>query len=344
MCIDPPEQSIAIGAANIHAGAIFPKRPTVMQQELRGSISILAALAVLVLLASALELPVPNADVLDSVRFHIAAGCLAFPVVLYLLGARWRAVLVLGFILACIGQGAYVIHTQQSTRNALGPAVPGGSFSVMNFNVLSTSDRGAEIADYMISQAPDIAVIMETPGIESALDRLQSTFPYRIGCDNSRTCDLTLFSRTPFVNAQMHLLGQMKRERLISARTMIGGRMVTIVALHLSKPYFDRMSIGELWQITRLLRQIEGPVLLSGDFNSAAWSRNLRRFAARNQLVPPPRYPSTWPVRLGEFGVPIDNMFTRGALRIDEIGAMPSNFSSNHRGLLARATFTTAPD
>lgn len=344
MCIDRHRQSIAIGAASIHVGTIFPKRSTTMKQELRGSISILAALAVLVLLASALELPVPNADVLDSVRFHIAAACLAFPVVLYLLGARWRAVLALGFILACVAQGAYVIHTQQRARDTMGPAIAGDGFSIMNFNVLSTSDRGTEIADYMISQAPDIAVILETPGIESALDRLKATFPYRIGCENSRTCDLSLFSRTPFVNAQMHLLGQMKRQRLISARTIIDGRTVTIVALHLSKPYFDRMSIGELWQVTRLLRQIEGPVLLSGDFNSAAWSRNLRRFVARNELAPPPRYPSTWPVRLGELGVPIDNMFTRGALRIDEIGAMPSNFASNHRGLLAHATFTTAPD
>lgn len=299
----------------------------------------LAALAMLVLAAASLDLPIPNADVLGALRFHFAAFCLVLPVALYWLGARWRAVLVLALILASVGQGAYLIYLQQSARDSLGAATAGNGFSVMSFNVLATSDRSQDITDYMIKQAPDIAVIMETPGIEHALDRLAATFPYRIGCENSLTCDLSLFSRTPLLDAQMHLLGPIKRERLISARTIIGGQSVTIVALHLSKPYFDGMSIDELWQISHLLRQIEGPVLLSGDFNSAAWSPSVRAFVDRNGLLPPPRYPSTWPVRLGEFGVPIDNMFTRDGLRIDEIGAMPSNFGSNHRGLLAHVGF-----
>lgn len=302
----------------------------------------LAVLAMLALAAASIDLPVPNSDVLQSLRFHFAAACLALPIALFVLGARWRAILVLALILVSIGQGAYLIHKQQEPRKQLEAAVDTDGFTVMSFNVLATSDRGQDVTDYMINLAPDIAVIMETPGIERSLGRLATTFPYHIGCENTATCDLSLFSRTPLINAQMHLLGPLKHERLISARTIINGRPVTIVALHLSKPYFDGIAIAELWQITHLLRQIDGPVLLTGDFNSAAWSRSVRQFVNRSQLIPPPRYPSTWPVRLGEFGVPIDNMFTRGALRIDEIGAMPSNFSSNHRGLLAHVNFVTA--
>ncbi|KFC62708.1 AP endonuclease family 1 domain protein [Devosia sp. LC5] len=315
-----------------------------MKPELRGSVTILAILAMFGLAAASFDLPVFNPDVLQSLRFHWAAACLALPIALFMLGARWRGVLILALILASIGQGAYLIHRQQAPRSLLTDVADTDGFTVMSFNVLATSDRGQDITDYMIELAPDIAVILETPGIERNLDRLAGTFPYHIGCENSLTCDLSLFSRTPLVNAQMHLLGEMKRERLISARTIIDGRLVTIVALHLSKPYFDGMSIDELWQITRLLQQIEGPVLVSGDFNSAAWSSSVLRFVNRNDLVPPPRYPSTWPVRLAEFGVPIDNMFTRGALRIDEIGAMPSNFGSNHRGLLAQVNFATAAE
>ena len=313
-----------------------------MKLELRGAVTILAVLAMLGLAAASFDLPVPNPDVLQSLRFHLAAACLALPIVLFILGARWRGVLVLALILVSIGQGAYLIHQQQETRSQLAEAVDPNGFTVMSFNVLATSERGQDIADYMIAETPDIAVIMETPGIERSLERLATTFPYRIGCTDTLTCDLSLFSRTPLVNGQMHLLGPMQRERLITARTTINGRSVTIVALHLSKPYFDGMSIDELWEISHVLREIDGPILLTGDFNSAPWSRSVRQFVNRNQLMPPPRYPSTWPVRLGEWGIPIDNMFTRGGLRIDEIDAMPSNFGSNHRGLLAHVGFATA--
>ncbi|UXN72595.1 endonuclease/exonuclease/phosphatase family protein [Devosia sp. A8/3-2] len=267
-----------------------------MKPELRGSVTILAVLAMLGLAAASFDLPVPNPDVLQSLRFHLAAVCLVLPIALFMLGARWRGVLVLALILLSIGRGAYLIHQQQEPRSRLAAVADSDGFAIMSFNVLASSDRGEDIADYMIELAPDIAVIMETPGIERTLDRLADTFPYRIGCENSLTCDLSLFSRTPLADAQMHLLGEMKRERLISARTIIDGRPVTIVALHLSKPYFDGMSIDELWQITHLLQRIDGPVLLSGDFNSAARSSSVLRFVNRNDMVPPPRYPSTRPV------------------------------------------------
>lgn len=48
-----------------------------------------------------------------------------------------------------------------------------------------------------------------------------------------------------------------------------------------------------------------------------------------------PSYPATWPVRLGPFGVPIDNMWTRGPLFIASIQALDDAMGSNHRGILA---------
>ena len=68
---------------------------------------------------------------------------------------------------------------------------------------------------------------------------------------------------------------------------------------------------------------------------SPAWSDLVARFAADTQLVPPPYYPATWPIRFGALGVPIDNMFTRGGARIEAIEAMDDPLGSNHRGLLA---------
>src|SRR5690606_30148579 len=114
------------------------------------------------------------------------------------------------------------------------------------------------------------------------------------------------------------------------------GQPVTVVGIHLSKPYFDNASLIEIQQLRRALAEIEGPVILAGDFNAAPWSEPLD-FLARDQgLAPPPSHPATWPVRAGMFGVPIDNMFTRGSAQIMEIEAGADSFGSNHRYLLAR--------
>ena len=43
----------------------------------------------------------------------------------------------------------------------------------------------------------------------------------------------------------------------------------------------------------------------------------------------------TWPVRAGMFGVPIDNIWTRAPLLIEQVAALPDAMGSNHRGLTA---------
>jgi len=115
-----------------------------------------------------------------------------------------------------------------------------------------------------------------------------------------------------------------------------------VVAVHLSKPYFDENAWAELREVGWALSRIEGPVVVSGDFNATAWSEAISSFAEREGLVPPPRYPGTWPVLLGELGVPIDNIFTRGGLLIEDIAATPPH-GSNHRGLLAQIAVKPAP-
>lgn len=282
-----------------------------VKAELRGILTGFAAVAAGVLVAVSLDVGVPGQALLQSIRFHLAIGMLALPLLLLLGGARWRALLFLLLIIASVTQGGLVVLGQHNTRTILADARPLTEFSLLSFNVLSENARGDDAADFIVETAPDVAVIMEAPGVEPYFDRLATVLPYRAGCDVSATCDLALFSRTPLIDAQVHPLGDLHRLRFITARTVINGQMVTLAAVHLSKPYFDENAWVELYQVRRALRDIEGPVIVSGDFNAAAWSRSVADFAEQANLIPPPRYPATWPVRLGEFGVPIDNMFTR---------------------------------
>ena len=74
---------------------------------------------------------------------------------------------------------------------------------------------------------------------------------------------------------------------------------------------------------------------MAGDFNAAGWSDSIDRLAREERLIPGPYYPATWPVRAGMFGVPIDNIWTRAPLLIEQIAALPDAMGSNHRGLTA---------
>lgn len=213
---------------------------------------------------------------------------------------------------------------------------------VMNYNVLTMNSRARDAAQFIIDTAPDIAVVMESPGIEPYLDQISETFPYRVGCQNSATCDISILSRLPIADGQIQTMAPFNRERLAIAPVTIDGQRVTIVAVHLSKPYFDEASWVELGHLERVLRRIEGPIILSGDFNAAPWSDPLAMLARAADLAPPPSHPATWPVRLGPLGVPIDNMFSRGTARIETIESGEA-YGSNHRPLLATVGLYAAP-
>lgn len=306
-----------------------------LRSEIRGILTGVSLVAAVVLVAISMPPRIPGQELLHSLRFHIAIACLVLPLLLLINGAWIRASLFGALVALSLGQGALIVRAQQATRAPL-PGEDAPAFTLMSFNVLSSNRSGRELADYVIASAPDIAVIMEAPGIARYLPDLLQTFPYKLGCDGRATCDLMVLSRTPFTSGEVRPLYPLNRERLILGVTEIAGRSVNIVGVHLSKPYFDETAAIELDSVEKALVSIDGPMVLAGDLNAAAWSRSVARFVEQSGLEPPPSYPATWPVRAGAFGVPIDNVFSRNGAVIESISATPSSFGSNHYGLIAK--------
>ncbi len=302
--------------------------------EFRGLLTGLAVVAIAGLLLISFQIPIPGISILQTLRFHIALAILALPPVLYMSGARLRAMLLAGLTFLSIAEGVLDIYYQQKARWTVDGVFDPNPVKILSFNVLADNPQGEQVVDDIIATLPDIAVIMETPGISASLDRLATVFPYRAGCNDASTCDLSIVSRTPLESVRVQNL-EFERERLITVKTTINGKSITVVGVHLSKPYFDTAAWAEMWKITHTLRGLSGPVVLAGDFNAAAWSPDVRWFVERSGLVPPPFYPATWPIEAGALGVPIDNMFTQGGALIQTIKAMPDPIGSNHRGLLA---------
>ena len=305
-----------------------------IKPELRGMATAgLLALAFVLLLVS-VPRGVPGVQLLQSIRFHLAALAVPLAIVLLATGGRWRALLIVVIAVASVAQGVMPIAAGYQRRVAVDGATL-ATIRVLSFNVLTGNMTARAAADFIIAEAPDIAVIMEAPGIEPYLADIATVLPYRFGCDNTLTCDLAIFSRTPLVGPTMRPMQPFRHERLAFAQTTIDGVPLTVVGVHLSKPYFDEAAWVELRQVRTLLQDLSGRLVISGDFNAAAWSDSVAQLADDTDLVPPPFYPATWPVIAGPLGVPIDNMFTRDGALIESIEAPADAYGSNHRALRA---------
>jgi endonuclease/exonuclease/phosphatase (EEP) superfamily protein YafD len=320
----------------------FTRQVWTVLADIRGIVTGLALASLLALLAISVTLGIPGQELLQTLRFHIALALLPLPVVLALLGARVRALIMLALIALSAGEGAALVLEQLARRSGDEAAGEAPSISLVSYNVLASNPDGSRIAGYIAATQPDLAIIMETPGIRSSLPMLDAIYPTRIGCSSAQRCDISLLSRLPVLSSSIYEFGPFRRERLIVARVDANGQPVTLIALHLSKPYFDDYAWIELTEIRTLLRNIEGPVIVAGDFNAAPWARSESRFARQMELVPPPTFPATWPAEIGDFGLPIDNIFTRDGALVTTIAAIPDPMGSNHRGLSASIALTGA--
>ncbi|WP_156352241.1 endonuclease/exonuclease/phosphatase family protein [Devosia sp. Leaf64] len=303
--------------------------------EFRGAVLALGGVLAVILIITSISPGIPGELLLQSLRFHLVALGLVLTVLMVIFGAKWRAALFFVFLCGAFAHGAFYVWEFQKRRE-----VPVGAlqaeFSYLNYNVLASNQTADVAAHYIATSGADVALIMETPGVVEYLPEIEAVLPYRLGCDRVATCDISLFSRFPIEIGEIRDIPPFRRARLAIAPMTVEGVKVTVVGIHLSKPYFDEASLQELGYLRYTLSKITGPIVLSGDFNAAAWSAPLAFLGRAQELIPPPTYRSTWPVEFGEFGVPIDNIFTKGDARIIYTTSGKDSFGSNHRYLFAR--------
>jgi len=313
-------------------------------RELRGALTAFCVVVCGALVLVSFDLGIPGQVVLQSLRFHVAAVLFGLAVLLFVTRAWWRGMLFLVAFSLSAGQGALVIYRQQEARATFASQPNRPLFKMLSFNLLQTNrENGHKIAQFIENSGADLVLVMEAGPVGPFAEEIAAIYPYRSDCPPKEACEMYLLSRTPLSHLQVGNLSTVWTNRLITARTEIGGQTITIVAAHRIKPYFDEFPDEETWRLDRVLKAIEGPLVLAGDFNAAAWSVSIDRLNRVSGLIPGPSYPATWPVPLGPLGVPIDNMWTRGPLFISSIHALDDAMGSNHRGIFAEVSVTGPP-
>jgi hypothetical protein len=139
-------------------------------------------------------------------------------------------------------------------------------------------------------------------------------------------------------------LGGTARPEVLRSRTTIAGRRVHLFAVHLTRPGTPRylaMRREEMAALAALVAEIDGPVVVMGDFNATTRSPAFRRFLRASGLKAhdsgflPPQ--TTWPAWLPHLGIQIDHVLTKGGVRTISERAGP-DIGSNHLPIAATLT------
>ncbi|MFK7792434.1 MAG: endonuclease/exonuclease/phosphatase family protein, partial [Devosiaceae bacterium] len=269
-------------------------------------------------------------------RLHAGVGFVLCALVFFLLRAPRRG--ALSSVFACLLLSSIGWFVWQSSADHAPQRT--SEFTLISFNMLGSNARGQEIATYLTNEAPDVVFALEALALRDDLDAMAAVFPHRAGCWPGPRCDMALFSKHPFGEVEIVPFDPING-RLVRAQVMLPEGQITLVAAHLTKPYWGVWHEVQMDQLVDLLQSIDGPVVLAGDFNSQAFVATFREHVmdgAQMQLASGmvPTWPALPSLPLSMAGFAIDHVLVRGAITPVSVGVIEDPLGSNHRGLIAR--------
>jgi len=271
-------------------------------------------------------------------RPHMVIAGTGLGALLVLLGQRRFAVLCVGIIVLA---GAPLL------RDIPFETAPAGEpdLRILSWNVFyRSSDPEAGVAMLKARNA-DILILAETdPGWRRHMKALDELYPYQMHddtCDDVG-CQVSLLSKRPWRSVKSQkFFGHTPPVIWAAFDGIDGGPPFHIVAVHIRKAVSADGAMRQRKQVAalgKMIRSLEGEVIMAGDMNAAPSSAAFRRLAAatglRNRQT---GLRATWPMEIGPLGISIDHFFTRGPLGIsvERLGS----FSSDHMALEAGIFF-----
>ncbi|MCG6857087.1 MAG: endonuclease/exonuclease/phosphatase family protein, partial [Salaquimonas sp.] len=280
----------------------------------------------------------PFFDTIANFRLHFSVGLLV-------LAALWsfRCSKAPSIVFALIGFGGLFTCASGLPLTSYSNVPSGGErvYRLFAMNLLYNNRTPGRVVDAIRQTDPDILYLTEVS--EYWLDdiaALRKRFPHFFHCAEWETIGgSVILSRLPIDRSNFYCgdyasLGQVTIE--------IEGRKVAAGVVHLRWPW-PASGPRQINELEPRLKQIGPDALLAGDFNSATWTWAVRRFAKAGDLnlvkgigptwgptLGPDNQTIYWPSRLG---LPIDNVMTKGAIRIVSVRRLP-RLGSDHLPLL----------
>ncbi|MBW4984567.1 endonuclease/exonuclease/phosphatase family protein [Mameliella sp. CS4] len=296
-----------------------------MVSLMRALVSIVAGFLVLAALATWGGVLHPAGDSLAVARLPLVA--LAALVVIWTGWARWLRWGLAGAALVVLGQAVVMKLATPSP----------GSFSVYQKNLLYRNAQIPELAADMLAQAPDVITLQElTSRNGDILDRLAPVYPHRATCPFYSWSRNAVLSRHPVLpGGTLCLPGQ----GVAGLHLDTPQGPVWVLSVHLRWPW-PHPQAAQAAALEEVMAGLEGPVILSGDFNMMPWGHSVRRLTrAADVRRAGPLQPTYW---LAPHGWPAGQALPI-PLALDQVWAPGGGraetrplWGSDHAGVLAR--------
>lgn len=274
----------------------------------------------------------PMARMTESVAPHIAVITILLGLTIVVLGGRSFGLIL--SLVALVGLGGVAQrHWARST-----PIDPTADpiVSVLWYNMLHSNPVPPSDLIAALEESPaDVILLTEATPLQDSHEALSKIFPVIQGCEGRR-CDIMILARDPGIQARLQVMPSTGTERMgVVTLDLPRGEVLTIVGVHLLKPWFYGLSASDQWMVVHQSKIAKGPLVVVGDFNAAPWSKRLREIITPCELEAM-RFPiPTWPARAKGLGVPIDLILTRGGAALRDVTPWGgAQLGSNHRGLL----------
>src|SRR5690606_34890694 len=212
------------------------------------------------------------------------------------------------------------------------------TLKVMTANVEARGHPPARLIEIVRRQAPDVLVLTEfTPRWEASLAPLDEVFAYRYKMARRDAWGLAVLSRHPLASAVEVDLGQSKA---VEARVSTPDGAVTVVGVHLRSPTGKANAAARNRQLELLAehrRSVEGPLVVTGDFNITPYSPYFGDWLAATGLKDARRgfgLDPSWPTFLPLLGIPIDHVAVSDDFVVTDHRKLPA-FGSDHFPIIA---------
>jgi endonuclease/exonuclease/phosphatase (EEP) superfamily protein YafD len=196
----------------------------------------------------------------------------------------------------------------------------GEPIKVLTANVEFTNHSADRLLALVRAESPDVVVLVEyTPLWATLVDELRRSHPNFLELPEAQSAGIALFSRLPLDSVQRLSLGTQPG---IEAHVRSPAGAFTLVGVHLRSPTSGRRAGQRNRQydaLARLRAQLDGPVLMTGDFNTTPYSPIFEDWIEHTGLVDTRRgrgLAFTWPTYLPIVAIPIDHCVVSKEFRV----------------------------
>lgn len=197
--------------------------------------------------------------------FPLAIGVGGLAMLILVRTPRWRWLRRIALVCAAglvVASAPWLMLSRAMGDESLTLADVPTVLTVTTFNAWASNTDPEAAAALPILTGADIVALQEIGlNARDLPDRLAASHPYRVRCRWS----VELVSRLPF---EASGCGERLGLPAAWARVNTGGRSVTVISVHLARPFAPHWYAAHRNALARLTESFTGPLIVMGDFNT----------------------------------------------------------------------------